>query len=227
MTKVTAILLAGGSGTRMGGIQPKQFLTLANKPILLHSFEVLTALPEIEEIVVVCDPDYRHYLPSDTLFAMPGRRRQDSVYNGFQCVSHDSEIIVIHDAARPMISAAMVLRGLAGAKEYGAAVTAMPVKATIKQGQPDGFVDKTLDRTSLWEIQTPQVIRASLLRRAFEHALKHNLDVTDDVSLVEAIGHPVKLVEGSYHNLKITTPEDLVIAESILSMECGDSSPLC
>ncbi|MDP1836797.1 MAG: 2-C-methyl-D-erythritol 4-phosphate cytidylyltransferase [Chlamydiales bacterium] len=218
MTKVSAILLAGGVGTRMRSTTPKQFLPLLGKCVARYSFDLFKSMPEIHEIVVVCEEVYRKdFSEPDVLFAFPGPRRQDSVYNGFCKVSVDSDIVIIHDSARPLINRDMILRGIHAAEEHGAAVAAVPLKATVKQSRGDCFVDKTLDRSTLWEIQTPQTIKTALLRTAFEHALKHNLEVTDDVSLVEAIGYPVKLVEGGYSNLKITTPEDLVMAKSFLT----------
>lgn len=216
--KTGVILLAGGQGTRMGGNIPKQFLPLKGLPIALYSHNVLMNLPSLHETVVVCDPSYHHLFSSSKQlsFAPPGERRQDSVYNGLKALDPTVEWVLIHDSARPFIKIEMMADLLASAKEAGAATLAMPVKFTVKERSPDGFVTRTFDRSSLFEIQTPQVVRRDLLIKGFEFAHSQGLTVTDDVSLVELLNHPVKLVNGSYANLKITTPEDLKLAEEIV-----------
>lgn len=219
------ILLAGGMGTRMDSPVPKQFLLLEGKIIARYSFDLFLALPEIREIVVVCDPKYRHHFtlnnetPTSTpvLFALPGERRQDSVFNGLQQLS--SELICIHDAARPLINNDLIRRTLIAATQHGAAAAGMPVKFTIKEIDSEGFVTKTPPRAHLWEIQTPQTITVDLLRQGFVLANKNKLTVTDDVSLIELLNHPVQIVEGSYSNLKITTPEDIPLAIKLLESQ--------
>jgi 2-C-methyl-D-erythritol 4-phosphate cytidylyltransferase len=213
--KISVILLAGGVGTRMKAPSPKQFLLHRQKPIALHSFELFHAMPEIAEIIVVCDPLYRHHFPCSSMvsFAHPGERRQDSVYNGLQEVSPSADLVCIHDSARPLITDCLTRRVIAAAQAYGAAAAAMPIKFTIKECESENFVIRTPNRAHYWEIQTPQVISHSLLKEGFELAKQSDLTVTDDVSLVELLNKPVKLVEGSYQNIKITTQEDLHIAQ--------------
>lgn len=221
--KVSLILLAGGTGTRMQAEMPKQYLPLgiSQKPIARHSFDLLLTLPEVTQMIVVCDPLYRAQFASETpvLFALPGQRRQDSVYHGLQFVSDDADLVCIHDSARPLISAPLVRRVLKAAISHGAATAGMPLKFTVKETHrepgKENFVASTPNRNFLWEIQTPQAMRPELLKRGFAEAHTQNLTVTDDVSLAELIGHPVKIVEGSYANLKISTPEDLAIAERL------------
>lgn len=215
--ETSVILLAGGMGTRMQSITPKQFLTLGEKPIACHSFEFFLNMPQINEIVIVCSPDFRDFFSKRSskpvLFALPGERRQDSVYNGL--LISTKEIICVHDAARPFIDKDLVLRVLEAGNKHGAATVGMPVKFTIKESDAQSFVKNTPDRNKIWEIQTPQVLKREVIYQGFEYANQHQLTVTDDVSLAELIGHPVKLVEGSQTNLKITVPEDLTIAHHL------------
>lgn len=220
MTKISLILLAGGIGTRMQSVLPKQFLLLDNKPIALHSFTLFSSLKEIFEIIVVADPAYHSLFSthSDTpiKFALPGKRRQDSMTNGLALCSPNTDFICVHDTARPFIQKKELLALFEAAVLHQAAVLGVKVKSTIKQSDASGFVQQTLDRNTLWEIQTPQIATPSLFQQGISFAKTHNLTVTDDVSFVELLKHPVKIVEGSYDNIKLTTPEDLQIALSIL-----------
>uniref|UniRef100_A0A7I4B1W6 2-C-methyl-D-erythritol 4-phosphate cytidylyltransferase, chloroplastic n=1 Tax=Physcomitrium patens TaxID=3218 RepID=A0A7I4B1W6_PHYPA len=207
---VSVILLAGGKGTRMGANMPKHFQTFA------HMMEVL-------EIVVVCDPSYRDVFEEaakdvavPVKFAMPGKERQDSVRSGLNEISNSAKLVCVHDSARPLVLVKDIRKVLNDAAVHGAAVLGVPVKATIKEAASDGFVTKTLDRKYLWEMQTPQVIEPELLRRGFELVEREHLEVTDDVSIVEHLKHMVFITEGSYTNLKVTTPDDLLVAERIL-----------
>jgi 2-C-methyl-D-erythritol 4-phosphate cytidylyltransferase len=219
--KASAIILAGGMGTRMQSFTPKQFLELDQKPVAIYSFELFLAMPEIDEIVVVCSPNFQKLFTStqskSIKFALPGERRQDSVYNGLQSSSH--ELICIHDAARPIINRELVLRVLESGRQNGAAVVGMPIRFTIKEGDIRNFVKNTPNRANIWEIQTPQVLHKTILVEGFKYVLENNLTVTDDVSLAELIGMKVKLVEGAYTNLKLTVPSDLKIASLLLKFQ--------
>lgn len=222
----SAILLAGGSGTRMGNANPKQYLPILGKPIALWSFELFTSIPQIQEVIVVCQGEYQPYFSEafeqymrddiQLKFAAPGTRRQDSVFNGLQQIAEHSELVCIHDSSRPLITKDMVERVLKDGFSMGAAAVGMPLKFTIKEAAPCGTVVGTPDRSRYWEVQTPQVIQPALLKEAFQKANKENLTVTDDLSLVELLNRPVKMVEGSYSNLKITTPDDLHLAELLM-----------
>lgn len=223
--KTSVILLAGGIGSRMKSEVPKQFIHLHNKPIALYSFELFASLRGVEEIIVVCSPNYQELFQesyqkiachSSLKFALPGKRRQDSVFNGLQEVHPKANLVCIHDAARPLLTSKMVSDVLAAAHTHGAATIGVPVKYTIKECNKDCFVIRTPDRTHIWEIQTPQAMHLPLLREGFAFAAQHNLTVTDDASLIELIHRPVKLVEGCYSNIKITTKEDLYIAEALI-----------
>nr|AZB52804.1 2-C-methyl-D-erythritol 4-phosphate cytidylyltransferase 1 [Centranthera grandiflora] len=221
---VSVILLAGGKGKRMGASMPKQYLPLLGQPIALHSFYTFSKMAEVKEIVVVCDPSYqdifedaKHNILVELKFALPGKERQDSVYSGLEAVDPNSELVCIHDSARPLVLAGDVAKVLQDGSRIGAAVLGVPAKATIKEANAESFVVKTLDRKTLWEMQTPQVIKPDLLKSGFELVNREGLEVTDDVSIVEHLRHPVYITEGSYTNIKVTTPDDLLLAERILN----------
>eukprot|EP00741_Cyanophora_paradoxa_P013344 tig00020684_g12887.t1 len=230
---VSVILLAGGVGKRMGASMPKQFLPLQGRPIVLHSLELFQSLrPNVFEIVIVCDPSSRHYFeeavkssPVPIKYALPGKERQDSVYNGLQEIDWNrSQLVAVHDSARPLVERDSVRLVFREGAHYGAAALGVPSKATIKEVDPETrLVERTPDRSRLYEIQTPQVIRPKILQAGYDkvHAGDTEgkpLAVTDDLSIVELLGgHPVRITMGEYTNLKITTPEDMVIAESILA----------
>lgn len=224
---ISAILVAGGTGTRMQASMPKQYLPLQGKPIALYSFELLCSFPEVKEIIVVCDPAYHEIFknsfenlprpPKRLTFALPGARRQDSVYNGLQVADSSFPFVTIHDSARPFLKHETVKAAFKAANEYGASVVGVSLKYTIKECDEESMVLKTPDRTRFYEIQTPQTMRKTWLEEGFKIALMQNLTVTDDTSLVELLGYPVKMVEGSYTNIKITTPEDLLLAEKLIA----------
>ncbi|KAG0499030.1 hypothetical protein HPP92_003721 [Vanilla planifolia] len=220
---VSVLLLAGGKGKRMGVSMPKQYLSLLGKPIALYSLFTFSELSEVKEIVVVCEPSYQNLFEDiieevnvDIKFALPGKERQDSVFNGLQEVDGSSELVCIHDSARPLVLSTDVRKVLKDGWLNGAAVLGVPVKATIKEANKDSFVTRTFDRKTLWEMQTPQVIKPDLLRAGFELVNREGLEVTDDASIVEYLSHPVYITEGSYTNIKVTTPDDLLVAESSL-----------
>lgn len=216
--KISAILLAGGEGKRMGLPTPKQFLMLGEKPILTYSLELFASLDEIGEIIVVADKQYHALFSHDALhLAQPGKRRQDSLFNGLSLVHPKSQWILVHDAARPFVGLKELKELIREGQKVGAATLATPVKATIKEGEKS-FALRTLDRERLFEIQTPQLIKKNLLIEGFKIANEKKLTVTDDVSLVELLGHPVKLVQGNFSNIKITTQEDLIIAHAFINL---------
>lgn len=222
---VSVILLAGGKGKRMGASMPKQYLPLLGEPIALYSFHTFSRMIEVAEIIVVCDPSYqdifedtREKIHVDLKFTLPGKERQDSVYSGLQAVDLRSKLVCIHDSARPLVSSGDISKVLRDGWLNGAAVLGVPVKATIKEANGNSFVVRTLDRRTLWEMQTPQVIKPELLRKGFELVNREGLEVTDDVSIVEHLKHPVFITQGSYTNIKVTTPDDLLLAERILGL---------
>lgn len=221
--KCSFVLLAGGSGSRMKADRPKQFLDLLGKPVLQWDLELLLGIEGIERIVLVIAEEFRSMdflkpslADSRLVFADPGKERQNSVENGLAQLGDDCTLVAIHDAARPLVTLDAIERCFADAAQHDAAVLAVPCKPTIKESEDGQFVKQTLDRSKLWDVQTPQILRPGMLRNGFKNANEKGLAVTDDVSVVELMGKPVKLTVGDYTNLKLTTPEDMIIAETIL-----------
>lgn len=220
---VAVVLLAGGVGSRMKADRPKQFLELRGKPVIFHTLDLFLGLPQLSQLVLVVDPSYEHMFEEyqskypNLSFAKPGKERQDSVWNGLQCVGEDSDLVCVHDAARPLITPEAIQKVLSDGSQHGAAVLGVPMKATVKESEDGEFVLRTIPRSRLWEIQTPQVIRKNTLREGFDKVYAEGLEVTDDVSIIELLGLPVKLTLGEYTNIKLTTPDDMQVAESVLA----------
>ncbi|EGO62759.1 2-C-methyl-D-erythritol 4-phosphate cytidylyltransferase [Acetonema longum] len=222
---VTAIIAAGGKSSRMGG-QNKQFLTIASQPVLMHSIQAIVSCGQVQHLIIAASqedlPAIKNLVSSLGLaqslqFVEGGSERQYSVQNALDQAPADSKIILVHDGARPLVKPVLVRQVIEAAREFGAAGLAVPVKDTIKTADDNLLVTGTPPRNSLWAIQTPQAFRANLLLKAYDQAKQDGYLGTDDASLVERMGHPVKLVPSDYQNIKITTPDDLAVAESILS----------
>lgn len=222
---VTAIVPAAGGGSRLPGPLPKQYLPLAGIPILTRTLQALHTCRRIDSLILVVPPGQEARCREELLepFGLSadalvpgGADRQASVYAGLTRTRTETDLILVHDGARPLITPGMILAAVAVAADVGAAVVAVPVTDTIKVAGPDGRVEETPVRSRLWAAQTPQVFRASLLREAHDRALRDGFRGTDDSVLVERLGHPVRLVLGSPENLKITTTADLTLADQIL-----------
>lgn len=217
--QVSAIIVAAGKSRRMGGVD-KIFAMLGGKPILAWSVEAFQNCPSIHQIIVVVSQKNlkiaqkmakeQGWLKVSDICA-GGARRQDSVLAGLNKLSN-CKWVLVHDGARPFITTDLIERGLEAAKETGAAVPAVPATDTIKIAGEDKIVQQTLPRHSLWVVQTPQVFDFNVIKEAYRQAKN---DVTDDASLVEQIGYKVKIYQGSYDNIKITTPDDLALAEAL------------
>ena len=214
-----AIIVAAGSSQRMGGID-KLLAPLGGRPVIAHSIAVFAAHSHLEALAIVVSPANEAAIRAlaDDLspgarVVLGGARRRDSVANGLDALSHCNYVLV-HDGARPLVTADIINAALEGAIQSGASLCAVPVSDTVKRAADDGLVASTVNRERLWLAQTPQAFRTEVLRRA--HAA-HDIDATDDAALVELIEEPVRLVMGSSENLKITTPADLVLAEAILA----------
>lgn len=215
--KLAVVIPAGGVGTRFGGRLPKQFVKLRRVPILVETVAHFTRHPAVIAIVVAAPEIHvertRRALVRITRRApvtvvQGGGMRQDSVWLALQAVPRDADIIVVHDAVRPLITRRLIDAVVRAAVESGAAICALPIAETVKRVRDD-VVEATLDRSELWAVQTPQAFRADLLREAHEKARRDSIVGTDDAMLVERLGHSVRVVRGLAENVKITTPEDL------------------
>jgi 2-C-methyl-D-erythritol 4-phosphate cytidylyltransferase/2-C-methyl-D-erythritol 2,4-cyclodiphosphate synthase len=222
-SRVSAIIAAGGRGARFGGAQPKQFQTLAGVSILERTVETFLQGYAFDEVIVALPSELAASPPSyldDVIVVEGGERRQDSVANGFAAVAPSSQVIVIHDAARPLVSPALIERTVTAAFEYGAAIAALQARDTVKRGDASRIIRGTLPREEIFLAQTPQAFRVGVLRDALALA-STAADATDEAMLAEQAGHHVHLVEGDPRNLKITTPEDLDMAERLLGRRKG------
>ncbi|UPR05199.1 2-C-methyl-D-erythritol 4-phosphate cytidylyltransferase [Chloropicon primus] len=223
LDSVSVVLLAGGVGKRMGAKLPKQYIQLGGKEIALYSFEVFANMDHVGEVIVVCEEEWESLFKGVGIgkplkFARPGKERQDSCFNGLQMAREGASLVAIHDSARPLLKAEDALACFNDAMQYGAAVLAVPVKSTIKEVDKDSMlVVRTPERATLWDVQTPQVMKPDLLRKGFDKVKAEDLEVTDDVSIIEQLGEPVRITVGDYYNIKLTTPEDLQLAESVLT----------
>lgn len=221
---VSAVVVAGGQGTRMNMDKNKQYVEIAGKMVLARTLEAFQDSVYIDEIILVVNSDDIIYCKDEIVkfydlskvktLVSGGKERQQSVYNGLKEVSANSDIILIHDGARPFIDEEIIERCVLGVLESGAVSVGVPVKDTIKTTDIDGNIAFTLDRSSLWSIQTPQGFKAQLILDAHKRAIDEGFVGTDDAVLVERLGQKVKVVMGDYLNIKITTKEDLVIGEA-------------
>jgi 2-C-methyl-D-erythritol 4-phosphate cytidylyltransferase len=227
-----AVLVAAGRGERMGAGRPKAFLPLGGEPILVRAARVFQESPLVGAIVAVVPPEEaaearRLLSPIGKLRAVAagGARRQDSVLEGLKLAPEGFDgVVLVHDAARPLLEVSVVDAVARAAEEIGAALPVVPVVDTVKRVR-DGRVVETIDRDELGAAQTPQGFRFGLLVRAYEEAFRNRLTVTDEASAVEHLGGPVAVVPGSARNRKLTTPEDLAWAEGLLAAEKSAARP--
>ena len=229
--KSAAVILAGGTGKRMGGDVPKQYLELCGHPLLYYAIDCFEK-SSVSEIVLVVTPGDEEKVKKDIVrkygfakvrgIVAGGKERYNSSFNGIRAVS-DADIVLIHDAARALITVDVIERTIEDAREYGACVAAVPSKDTIKLSDADGFVESTIDRSRAWIIQTPQTFKMTLIKASYEQAEKEAAEkglsgfFTDDAMVAERYsGQKVRITMGSYENIKVTTPDDLRVAEEIL-----------
>lgn len=222
---VSVIIAAAGMSNRMGSKINKQFIVIDNKPILAHTIEKFENCKYVDEIIVVSKEREVEYCRKEivrkygfkkvTNLIKGGKERQDSIYNGIMALNGKTDIVLTHDGARPFVRPQSIVDGIEGALEHGACVVGVPLKDTIKVIGDENKVHHTPNRSLLWAAQTPQCFKVELLKKGYEYAIAEGILGTDDSSLVEKKGYPVRMIMGTYDNIKITTPEDIVVAESI------------
>lgn len=221
----SVVIVSAGKGSRMKADINKQFLKIGDKEVIAHTIDKFYNNKNIGEIIIVVREDEKEFFQENIInkygyknikIAFGGKERQDSVYNGLKEADEKCEIVLIHDGARPFVTNEIIDKSIEGAKEYKSTIVGVPVKDTIKIVDENKDVCDTPNRSRLWAIQTPQVFDYSLIVKAHEKAKNNKYYGTDDSMLMEYLGYDVKVIEGSYDNIKITTPEDLKIAQEIL-----------
>ena len=221
----SAIIVAAGKGTRMGANVDKLWLEVAGRPVVAHTWRQFNDAPSVDEVIlVVRDGMQPHFTKLAEKYKFPktfrldvgGAERQDSVWNGLEALSSKAEIVAIQDAARPCTTKELIAATIQAARETGAAVAAQPVTDTIKETADGKIISRTVDRSKLWSVQTPQTFRVEVIRRAIAAARVKNLILTDDTAACELIGQPVQLVKCATPNPKVTVPADLPFIESLL-----------
>ncbi|HVO92597.1 MAG TPA: 2-C-methyl-D-erythritol 4-phosphate cytidylyltransferase [Terriglobales bacterium] len=228
--RTTAIVVAAGEGRRIGQNVSKTYLPIGGRPLILRTLDRVFSAPAISDVVlVIAGADLQHceaLLRGDSALShrawtlqSGGASRQQSVQRGLERVPAGTDIVVIHDGARPFVSAALLDRCIFAAVEKGAAVAGLPARDTIKSVTPDGWIKSTPERKTLWEIQTPQAFRRDLIVAAHDQARRQGIEATDDAMVVELIGRPVFVVAGERLNFKITVPEDIWLAELLVASE--------
>ena len=223
---ISVIIAAAGMSNRMGSKINKQFISINNKPILVHTLEKFEECTYVDDIILVAKEDEidycrkeivkRYKLNKVSKIIRGGKERQDSVYNGVLALDEKTNIVLSHDGARPFVKIENIIDGIKGAYKHGACVVGVPVKDTIKIVENSNGIVETPKRDMLWAAQTPQCFKKEIIQEGYRKAIEDGYIGTDDSGLVERMGLDVKMVMGSYENIKITTPEDLILAESIL-----------
>jgi 2-C-methyl-D-erythritol 4-phosphate cytidylyltransferase len=227
--KTVAIIVAGGVGKRVGGDIPKQFLPLAGKPMIVHTLEAFERCPGVESTILVLPEERvdffmkelrpRHPTPKLEKVVRGGATRQGSTRAGFENLPKETEIVLVHDGARPLVSVESIEQCIEAARKEGAALLARPASDTIKESDGEGFVLRTHDRRRIYRAETPQAFRTEVLAKALRWAEENGFDGTDEAGLVERMGGRVKIVESRSPNLKLTTAEDFAVAEALLKKE--------
>ncbi len=228
--RVTALVPAGGRGLRMGGDRPKQFLSIGGVPLMVHALRTLQQSPLVREIIVAVPAAEREYCARDVIARYQltkarivdgGGERQDSVRAALAAVDPSSDLVLVHDAVRPFLTQQMIAEVCDAAAREGGAIIAIPARDTLKDVGEGLAIQRTVDRSRLWQAQTPQTFRRELLQRAHAQAKADGYLGTDEADLVQRLGERVVVVEGSGENIKVTRPEDLIIGEAIWASRQG------
>jgi 2-C-methyl-D-erythritol 4-phosphate cytidylyltransferase len=235
MDRTVAVIPAAGMGIRMGAARPKQFMELGGVPLLAWTLAPFQRSGEVDGLVVVTPADEVEYCNRDIVkrFGLTkvrtvvagGPRRQDSVRHGILASGGQYGLVLIHDGVRPVIDEILIDRMVSQARQWGPVISGLPARETVKEVNEDGVVVKTYDRKQVWLIQTPQVFPYPVIWEAHQRAFQEGWEATDDGSLVERIGVPVRVVEGSERNIKITTPDDLMLAHLFLKDRTDTADP--
>lgn len=231
--RVSAIIVAGGKGLRMKETTRKQYLLLGDRPILTHTLAVFDTCDAVNEIfLVIPEPDFDFcrghilsFFKKEIRLVPGGKERQDSVYNGLSALDSDTDIVLIHDGVRPFVQQEQIRACIRCAELSGACILGIPAFDTLKQIADSGHIESTLSRDKIWLAQTPQAFRYDLILAAHESARAAGYAGTDEASLLERMGKKVKIISGSRYNIKITAPEDLKLAEAIISFLPRDPNP--
>jgi len=229
--KIVALIAAAGKGKRMNSRTNKPFIPISGKPILAYTIEKFEKCKLIDKIYLLVNPEekdicHKNIILKYNFFKVQelvdgGETRQDSIYNGLKALDKDTDIVVIHDGARPLVETSTIRDSIEKAQEYGAAIAVIPIKDTVKKSENNFFIDKTLNREKIWRAQTPQTFKYDIILPAYHQAYKDKYLATDDAAIVERYGHKVKLIIGSEENIKITTPFDIIIANIFLKKGFG------
>jgi len=229
--KIVALIAAAGKGKRMNARISKPFIPIFGKPILAYTIEKFERCKLIDKIYLTVNSEEKELCSRNIIIEYNfskvqelvdgGETRQDSIYNGLRALDKDTDIVVIHDGARPLIKETIIQDSIETAQKYGAAITAIPIKDTVKKCGKDFFINKTLNREEIWRAQTPQTFKYDLILSAYNRAYKYKYLATDDAAIVERYGNKVKLIIGSEENIKITTPFDIIVAENFLKKGYG------
>jgi 2-C-methyl-D-erythritol 4-phosphate cytidylyltransferase len=224
--KTDALIAAAGKGKRMGGRVKKQFISLDGIPLLVYALKAFEEFEGVEQMYLVLDEGDFEYCKREIIqkygitkviqLVPGGNRRQDSVWNGLKAMEGHCDMVIVHDGVRPFVSGGILKRLVMAMKDYQAVVTAIPARDTIKRVDGSGTVLDTLQRNTLFHVQTPQGFRYDVINEAYERALKEEEEGTDDAYFAERMGVQVKVIEGSPFNIKVTTPEDIALAHYIL-----------
>jgi len=224
--KIVALIAAAGLGKRMNAKISKPFIPIFGKPILAYTLEKFEKCKLIEKICLIVNQEEKDLCSKDVIskynfskvqeLIAGGETRQESVYNGLKALDPDTDIVVIHDGARPLVEETLIQDSIRTAQRYGAAIVAIPLKDTVKRSGKDFFINGTLDRQEIWKAQTPQTFKYNIILSAYHKAYKDKFFTTDDATIVEKYGHKVKIIIGSEENIKITTPFDIIIVENFL-----------
>ncbi|MBT8373713.1 MAG: 2-C-methyl-D-erythritol 4-phosphate cytidylyltransferase [Deltaproteobacteria bacterium] len=224
---VSAVIVAAGKGIRMNHVIRKQYLPLAGRPVLSHCLTLFEKCDFINKIILVVPQDDFDYCQNAILPGLKrkidliagGKKRQESVYNGLITLGENNGIVIIHDGVRPFVNREMIDSCVTGAKKHGACIIGIPVQDTLKKVNSLRNIETTIERKNIWFAQTPQAFQYEIIRKAHEDARLKGYVGTDDAFLVEQMGHPVKILKGNRNNIKITTREDLKLAQAILQSE--------